>query len=178
MIPMTKKTVDALGARLNEKAGSECSSFARKQMEKMGWTEGQGLGKGGTGITTHLKVDKPVDKEGIGQRKETIAESIQNDEWWQNAFSGNSTGGRNGKKRKHGSDNEDSELNERKLESKGDKKDKKDRKKDKGRNRHDENMIRPTAAPTLDDLFAATGGARLGMRARAKQAGKLKRTEG
>jgi hypothetical protein len=32
--------------------------------------------------------------------------------------------------------------------------------------------------PTFDDLFKATGGARLGMRARAKQLGKIKRTEG
>jgi hypothetical protein len=31
--------------------------------------------------------------------------------------------------------------------------------------------------PTFDDLYKATGGARLGMRARAKQPGKLKRTE-
>jgi Pin2-interacting protein X1 len=32
-------------------------------------------------------------------------------------------------------------------------------------------------APSYDDLFAATGGARLGMRARAEQKGKHKRTE-
>jgi Pin2-interacting protein X1 len=33
------------------------------------------------------------------------------------------------------------------------------------------------AAPTFEDLFRATGGARLGMRARAQQQGKLQRTE-
>ena len=34
-----------------------------------------------------------------------------------------------------------------------------------------------SAPPTYDELFAATGGARLGMRARAKQTGKIARAE-
>ena len=39
------------------------------------------------------------------------------------------------------------------------------------------NYLIANALTSYEDLFAATGGARLGMRARAKQSGKLKRTE-
>ena len=36
---VTKKTLNSLGGRMNEAAGSQVSSFARRQMEKFGWTE-------------------------------------------------------------------------------------------------------------------------------------------
>jgi hypothetical protein len=36
---VTKKTINKLGGKMNEAAGSEVSAFARKQMEKYGWTE-------------------------------------------------------------------------------------------------------------------------------------------
>ena len=35
----TKKTWAALGGKINDSAGSGYSDFARKQMEKFGWTE-------------------------------------------------------------------------------------------------------------------------------------------
>ena len=45
----TKKTMARLSASLNESAADAShmkqSSFARKQLEKMGWSEGTGLGK-------------------------------------------------------------------------------------------------------------------------------------
>ena len=41
----TKKTAAKRGLSIHDGAGSAVSSFARKQMEKMGWTEGKGLGK-------------------------------------------------------------------------------------------------------------------------------------
>lgn len=44
------------------------SSFAQRQLEKMGWTAGKGLGKNGTGVTTFLKVQKRATglQSGIG----------------------------------------------------------------------------------------------------------------
>jgi len=36
---VTKKTIAKLGNGVNESSGSEISSFARKQMEKFGWSE-------------------------------------------------------------------------------------------------------------------------------------------
>ena len=41
----TKKTAAKRGLSIHDGAGSAVSSFARKQMEKMGWSEGKGLGK-------------------------------------------------------------------------------------------------------------------------------------
>lgn len=48
------------------------------------------------------------------------------------------------------------------------------KKKKRKRSRGDDEE--PSKPPTFDELFAATGGARLGMRARADQSGKLQRT--
>jgi hypothetical protein len=44
------------------------SNFAKKQLEKFGWTEGSGLGKNGHGITTFVKVQRrdPQLTSGIG----------------------------------------------------------------------------------------------------------------
>ena len=36
---VTRKTLDDLGSKMNDSAGSKISDFARKQMEKYGWTE-------------------------------------------------------------------------------------------------------------------------------------------
>jgi hypothetical protein len=36
---VTSKTLKAMGSKVNEKNASQVSSFARKQMEKYGWTE-------------------------------------------------------------------------------------------------------------------------------------------
>ena len=41
-------------------------SFAYKQMVKMGWNPGEGLGEGGRGMKTFVKVDKQKDGVGIG----------------------------------------------------------------------------------------------------------------
>jgi Pin2-interacting protein X1 len=48
--------------------------------------------------------------------------------------------------------------------------------KKKKRKRSRDEDEEPSKPPTFDELFAATGGARLGMRARANQSGKLQRT--
>ena len=50
-------------------------------------------------------------------------------------------------------------------------------KKKKGKSKKHKKEVEDRA-PTFDELFEATGGARLGMRARADQKGKLSRCEG
>lgn len=152
---VSKKTIDSLSKKLNENVGSSISQFARKQMEKMGWTEGKGLGKLEDGISKHIVVDMKQDTIGIISKEEKKLEINANEEqteWWKDAFKNNS----------------------KKFKKKKDKKDKKDKKskKDK-RDKEDSSSL----YPSYDELFKATGGARLGMRARMKQVGKIKRTE-
>ena len=142
---VTKKTAVAMGLSIHDGVGSKVSVFARRQMEKMGWEEGKGLGKNETGISKHIKAVKRDDSSGLGLESAQAAE--QPDNWWHDAFSKNlktfssSSGGK--KKRSKKSENSEAE-----------------------------------APPSYAELFAATGGARLGMRARASQKGKLLRTEG
>jgi hypothetical protein len=136
----TKKHIDKLSSTLNEGRGSNVSSFAMKQMKKMGWTEGEGLGKNSDGINKHIKVQKRDIGEGLGVTSKAIVQLETAEDWWQNGFTSALTkiSTKNGKKK-------------RKV---------------------------AVDAPTLDDLFLATGGKRMGMRARADQAGKFARTEG
>lgn len=141
-----KRTLKELGSRVNEAAGSSVSSFARKQLEKFGWRDGQGLGKDGQGISSHVKVRRREDNVGIGADdgdKQKRREEEKSATWWHSAFE-DALGGLGGSKKK---------------------KRKREREAEAGR------------GPDWDALFEATGGARLGMRARAKQAGKWKRTE-
>jgi Pin2-interacting protein X1 len=163
MVVLNRKTIAKMGASMGEGAGSKPSAFALKQMEKMGWTEGQGLGKDGDGIKTHIKIKKREDATGLGAEK--IDEPAMGaDNWWHDAFSSSA------KIFKHAGSSE-------KEKKKKEKKEKKTAKKKKLINGGNEDDELDNAAPTYEELFAATGGARLGMRARADQTGKLKRTE-
>lgn len=140
---MNKKTIAKMGLDVTQSGGSKVSSFALKQMEKMGWKEGQGLGKNETGMTKHIVAKKRDDNVGLGG--EDIEAVALPENWWHDAFATN--------------------LSNMKNKMKGKKSSKKDKHKPS------------EAPPTYDELFKATGGARLGMRARADQKGKLKRTE-
>lgn len=60
-----KKFMSKLGGMANESAASTVSAFARKQMEKMGWTEGKGLGKEEQGVVTHVRVKKREEFMGV-----------------------------------------------------------------------------------------------------------------
>lgn len=156
---LTKKTISALGSDIKDANGSKISNFAKKQMEKMGWVEGQGLGKNSDGSTTHIKVTKKEESSGLGLDKETSEKLSATEHWWHDDFASTLAA----------------------FKPKGLKEDKKkDKKKEKKEKRKEEKKKRKLEAsspPSYEELFAATGGARLGMRARAKQTGKLLRTE-
>ena len=84
---VTNKTLSRMGAKVNEAKGSKVSEFARRQMEKMGWKEGEGLGKDSTGIQTHVKAIKREDSLGLGAENSDskVIESVT-DTWWAGAF--------------------------------------------------------------------------------------------
>mmetsp|Transcript_9022 Transcript_9022/g.16933 ORF Transcript_9022/g.16933 Transcript_9022/m.16933 type:complete len:226 (-) Transcript_9022:106-783(-) len=145
---MTKKTLTKFGTKLNESAGSNVSDFARRQMEKFGWSEGKGLGKNEDGIAGHIKAKKREESAGLGS--ETVAVEVAADDWWHHGF-----------------------TNALKKVPSDKSKKKKKKSKDKLKTR---NAALDAKPPTFDELFAATGGKRLGMRARGSQKGKLART--
>jgi Pin2-interacting protein X1 len=149
---VTKKTAATLGQSIHDGVGSKVSVFARRQMEKMGWQEGKGLGKNETGISKHIKATKKDDNSGLGLESVVSEEVTEN--WWHDAFS--------------------KQLKTFLPCSTG----KKQRLKKSERVSKSCSASNIEAPPTYAELFAATGGARLGMRARASQKGKILRTEG
>jgi Pin2-interacting protein X1 len=156
---VTRKTLDKMGSQINEKASRSSSTFALKAMARMGWTEGKGLGANEDGMQKSIKAKKLKDGAGLGEEKRELDE--EQDDWWRSAFD----------KGMERMDKGKSKRSKKEKKAKKDKKDKKDKKEKKEK-------PKSGAAPTFEELFKATGGARLGMRARAKQTGKLRRTEG
>mmetsp|Transcript_21803 Transcript_21803/g.45843 ORF Transcript_21803/g.45843 Transcript_21803/m.45843 type:complete len:285 (-) Transcript_21803:170-1024(-) len=153
-----KKLREKLGAVLNESAVSHSpailpssQSFAKRQLEKMGWTEGTGLGKRRDGLVEHVKIKQREDEMGLGREK-ALAKEVAN-VWWRESVGGTLA-----------------RLQKRKSADKLKKK-KKDKKKDKSKDSKAEKMY------TDEELFEATGGARFGMRAQRRAEGKWKRTE-
>ena len=140
-----------LGASLNEAAaaGPMMTGFAKKQLEKMGWKDGKGLGKNQQGMATHIKVIKREDDAGIGHVRAELQvyQQHQQQQWWSesmgNVFAKLNAGGSSGKKKKS------------------------------------KNGAAPLVVKqyTDEELFHATGGARFGMRAQRKQTGKWARAE-
>ena len=149
---VTKKTLSNLGSQINDSKGSKVSDFAKKQMERMGWKEGQGLGKNKDGITSHIKVSKKLETTGLGLDESKKEIQSKTEHWWHDDFT--------------------QHLNQFKIKNVKSKK--KKRKLEEEQSAANESSKGP---PSYDELFEATGGARLGMRARAKQSGKHKRTE-
>lgn len=60
------------------------NGFAKGMMAKMGWAEGQGLGKDMQGRSTYVQVKKKEDNAGLG--KEKAKQNDVNDQWYFNAF--------------------------------------------------------------------------------------------
>jgi len=83
-----RKYRDKLGSTLNESVAAPITGFALAQMEKMGWSDGKGLGKQESGITTHIKASKREDEVGLGQEKEKGKEVSEKDRWWSEGMEG------------------------------------------------------------------------------------------
>jgi hypothetical protein len=160
---LTKKSINVLGSKISEARGSQVSSFAQNYMKKLGWSEGKGLGKSEDGMQTHIKVSKKEEATGLGLDKAVVEQTEASEHWWHDAFSSTL-------KSFTASTNSSSKKRKR------DKKEKKN-KKDRNDDEDDDDDATSKNAPSFEDLFKATGGARLGMRARASQNGKFKRTE-
>lgn len=176
---LDKKTVQRLGSTLNNGAASKPSEYAQKLMAKMGWKEGQGLGRNEDGINTHVTIAKRDDNLGLGLGKESGSDEAASnlaENWWHADFGAKLAAfGKSINKDKKKSKDKKSDKS-----SKKDKKEKKD-KKDKKRKRDEEDgkeEVKESESIDYNALFKATGGARLGMRARRDQRGKIARTEG
>ncbi|RLN47862.1 hypothetical protein BBJ28_00018835 [Nothophytophthora sp. Chile5] len=163
-----KKLMNRLGAMANEGAAAEVSAFARRQMEKMGWSAGKGLGKQEQGVVSHIKVKKRAELQGVGAEKVQAEE--HKSQWWYGAYDRVAS-----KIQLDVSSSEDEDDSAEKKAKKQKKKDKK--KKDKKRKRTAVADDQPFRVPTDEELFAATGGKLFGRRAYGSCAGKLKRDE-
>jgi Pin2-interacting protein X1 len=147
------------------------SKFARRQLEKLGWKEGEGLGKRRDGMSTHIKVKRRADEQGgIGTlSSDSVMDQLQiGNDWWKHsvgdtlaklAAKAKSSKQKKKKKSSKSKNGEDEENDSKKKR----KKDKKDNSKKR--------------LFTDDELFLATGGARFGMRAQTQQKSKWKRAE-
>ena len=140
-----------------------------------------GLGKEGTGITKSIEIKKREDNQGLGSTTTVEAIAVAATEnWWHDAFSSSLMAF-------------SSSIKKTTKTGKKKDKDKKEKKSKKKKESKESDSSDPTAtttstssittttataAPSFDELFIATGGKRLGMRARADQKGKIRRTEG
>jgi G-patch domain len=140
------------------------SEFAKRQLERMGWSEGNGLGKDRQGRATPIIVKRRSDATGgLGIEKEKVRQTQQTiqDEWWKDALGDTLC----------------------KLRNKKEKKKKKKRKSNKDDNGDESDETTNTniykkIVYTDEELFIATGGARFGMRAgKTRNQAKWRRTE-
>jgi Pin2-interacting protein X1 len=149
-----RKLREQRSGTLRESVSAPVSSFARQQLSKMGWTEGTGLGKKRDGITSHVKVTKRQDSVGLGSEKSRSSGTVDHGgEWWKDSVGDTLA----------------------RLSSRGD---------GGKKNRHTSPPPPSTGTAVLrkeftdEELFAATGGARFGMRAgRTRNLAKWRRTE-
>ena len=125
---------------LREHVSAPTSDFARKQLEKMGWSEGTGLGKKRDGMKTHIRVKRRADQLGLGgSDKPEVVALMGDSEWWKHSVG--STLARLGKNKKNSKD------------------------KDKKKSSKDKDKKESKKIYTDEELFQATGGTRFGMRA-------------
>jgi Pin2-interacting protein X1 len=84
-----------LGSSLNEHVSAPTSEFAQQQLQKMGWSEGDGLGKRRQGMASHITVKRREDNVGLGH---STAPSHTH-QWWKDSI-GDTLAKLGGKKRK------------------------------------------------------------------------------
>jgi Pin2-interacting protein X1 len=177
-----KKLRAKLGGTLNESAASHSpallpssQSFAKRQLEKMGWKEGTGLGKRRDGMQRHVVIKQREGEMGLGREKEEARE-IGN-AWWKD-----SVGGTLARLHRHGKETEKKEKGEdgddgRKRRKGEKKREKKSKSSESDGGRSSSISASSIRTYTDEELFEATGGARFGMRAQRRAEGKWKRTE-
>ena len=176
---------------INERVAQGPSAWSQRMLEKQGWSKGKGLGKKEDGMVTYVKVAKKEDNAALGFKE---AESVKSNEQWYfgDPFSSASVGGKAAVKLQAGRDSDDSADSDASSASSA------SSSRGSGGKRP-----RPASAPAAaagdavelsaaafpgapqghdvqefyKKLFKATGGARLGMRARRDQPGKWDRAE-
>jgi G-patch domain len=151
------KLKSKLGSTLNEAVAMGPNRFAQSQLERMGWSSGEGLGKNRQGIQTHVRIQTRDEQVGLGH---VLASSTNDNHGWWNDSMGEIFS---------------------KLQQTSTKTGKTKKKKKKTKTKTKEKLIMSTSFSsnpiTDEDLFRATGGKRFGMRAQRKQIGKWARTE-
>lgn len=159
---------------------------------------GQGLGRHGTGMVTHIKIEKKEENEGLGWKEDKARFDAVGDVTWVNAYKTNKKIGGAAAVDSDDSDTDSSSSDDEKIRS-GQKRSRRSAHTDSdtsssdtdsdsdagGRGRETTQASRDVVVvaggivlPSFDELFKATGGARLGMRARRAQPGKIARAEG
>jgi Pin2-interacting protein X1 len=81
-----KKLSRKLSSSLQESVSTPVSDFAVRQLQKMGWREGTGLGKKRDGMKTHVKVIKRQDSAGLGTERQAAAKREAEAQWWQESL--------------------------------------------------------------------------------------------
>lgn len=175
---MTNATRKSLGANMQEQLATGPSAWAVKMLLKQGWEKGKGLGKNEDGIKTHVRVTKKEESLGVGFR----VDAVNTQTWAQSMQASCTPPGRIGGSAAVMLDtsSDDTSSDDGGVPA------------GKGSKRRREAATPASIAvaatvgiplsaygdaPSFEDLYAATGGARLGMRARAEQPGKIARAE-
>ena len=63
---LSRKTKNSMGATMNEAAADVSCDFGRRMLAKFGWKDGQGLGKKEQGMTSHIRAVQRRDGLGLG----------------------------------------------------------------------------------------------------------------
>jgi len=137
-------------------AAGAYSAVSRKLMASMGWSEGKGLGKNEQGADKHIEHKKRGDNVGLGADATVEAQFA--------------AGLHKGSAKAAFGDQGWVDAFAGALDAMNEKKKKKKKKKAKL-------AKKDSSQNFLDECFAATGGARLGMRAQRSGGGKLRRAE-
>ena len=75
-----------MASRLQESVSAPASDFAKRQLEKMGWTAGTGLGRKRDGIVSHIKVQKRTENAGLGTEREAVEKRLTAESWWKDSL--------------------------------------------------------------------------------------------
>jgi hypothetical protein len=80
---MSKKYLAKVSERSSFSKDKISSHFGEKIMKKMGWSQGEGLGKSSKGTTEPLQVRKRKENLGLGAE---VSRSKWGDNWWEDLF--------------------------------------------------------------------------------------------